>query len=61
MTLATLRDVLQPALKGGYAVAGVVTLGWEDMRAFVTAAEVAVPAFAGRQRVSTQSSAIAGP
>lgn len=39
MTLATLRDVLQPALKGGYAVAGVVTLGWEDMRAFVEAAE----------------------
>jgi hypothetical protein len=26
-------------LKHGYAVAGVVCLGWEDMRAFVTAAE----------------------
>ncbi|MEY8832076.1 class II fructose-bisphosphate aldolase [Phaeobacter italicus] len=39
MTLATLSDVLQPALKGGYAVAGLVTLGWEDMRAYVTAAE----------------------
>ena len=39
MTLATLKDVLQPALEQGYAVAGVVTLGWEDMRAFVTAAE----------------------
>ncbi len=39
MTLATLSDVLQPALKDGYAVAGLVTLGWEDMRAFVTAAE----------------------
>ena len=39
MTLATLTDVLQPALKGGYAVAGLVTLGWEDMRAFVAAAE----------------------
>lgn len=39
MTLATLSDVLQPALKGGYAVAGLVTLGWEDMRAFVAAAE----------------------
>ncbi|MEM7440448.1 MAG: class II fructose-bisphosphate aldolase [Pseudomonadota bacterium] len=39
MTLATLAEVLQPALKGGYAVAGLVTLGWEDMRAFVTAAE----------------------
>lgn len=39
MTLATLSDVLQPALRDGYAVAGVVTLGWEDMRAYVTAAE----------------------
>ena len=39
MTLATLSDVLQPALKNGYAVAGLVTLGWEDMRAFVAAAE----------------------
>ncbi len=40
MTLATLAEVLQPALKGKYAVAGLVTLGWEDMRAFVTAAEI---------------------
>lgn len=39
MTLATLEDVLQPALKSGYAVGGLVTLGWEDMRAFVAAAE----------------------
>ncbi|TNF17272.1 MAG: class II fructose-bisphosphate aldolase [Rhodobacteraceae bacterium] len=39
MTLVTLKDVLQPALNGGYAVAGLVTLGWEDMRAFVAAAE----------------------
>lgn len=39
MTLVTLSDVLQPALRDGYAVAGLVTLGWEDMRAFVTAAE----------------------
>ncbi len=39
MTLATLSDVLQPALKGGYAVAGLVCLGWEDARAYVTAAE----------------------
>lgn len=39
MTLATLSDVLQPALKQGYAVAGLVTLGWEDMRAYVAAAE----------------------
>ena len=39
MTLATLSDVLQPALTGGYAVAGLVCLGWEDMRAYVAAAE----------------------
>ncbi|MTH97505.1 class II fructose-bisphosphate aldolase [Roseibium sp. RKSG952] len=39
MTLATLSDVLQPALKNGYAIAGLVTLGWEDMRAYVAAAE----------------------
>ena len=39
MTLVTLKDVLQPALAEGYAVAGVVTLGWEDMRAYVAAAE----------------------
>lgn len=39
MTVATLADVLQPALRDGYAVAGVVCLGWEDMRAYVEAAE----------------------
>ena len=39
MTLATLKDVVQPALTGGYAVGGLVTLGWEDMRAYVHAAE----------------------
>lgn len=39
MTLVTLKEVLQPALKDGYAVAGLVTLGWEDMRAYVAAAE----------------------
>lgn len=39
MPLATLSDVLQPALKGGHAVAGLVTLGWDDMRAYVAAAE----------------------
>ena len=39
MTLATLSDVLQPALRQGYAVAGLVTLGWEEMRAYVAAAE----------------------
>ena len=41
MTLATLAEVLQPALKGNYAVGGLVTLGWEDMRAYVAAAEAA--------------------
>lgn len=39
MTLATLSEVLNPAMEQGYAVAGLVTLGWEDMRAYVTAAE----------------------
>ncbi|WP_170391691.1 class II fructose-bisphosphate aldolase [Ruegeria arenilitoris] len=39
MTLVTLKDVLQPAYKQGYAVGGLVTLGWEDMRAYVAAAE----------------------
>lgn len=39
MTVASLSEVLQPALKHGYAVAGLVTLGWEEMRAYVAAAE----------------------
>lgn len=39
MTAANLRDVLAPALAGGYAVAGLVVLGWEDAVAFVEAAE----------------------
>ena len=39
MTIARLTDVLQPAMEQGYAVAGLVTLGWEDMRAYVRAAE----------------------
>lgn len=39
MTIATLSEVLRPALADGYAVAGLVTLGWEDMRAFAEAAE----------------------
>ena len=39
MTLATLSEVLQPALKERYAVAGLVCLGWEDMRAYAMAAE----------------------
>jgi len=38
MTLATLSDVLRPALSGGYAVPGLVCLGWEDMRAYALAA-----------------------
>jgi len=39
MTIATLAQVLQPALTGRYAIAGLVALGWEDMRAYVAAAE----------------------
>ncbi|MEM7301832.1 MAG: class II fructose-bisphosphate aldolase [Pseudomonadota bacterium] len=39
MTRATLSEVLQPALAGGYAVGGLVVLGWEDACAFVAAAE----------------------
>ena len=37
--LVTLTDVLQKALKNNYAVAGLVTLGWEDMTAYIEAAE----------------------
>lgn len=37
VTLATLKDVLGPALEGGYAVAGLVCLGWEDARAYARA------------------------
>ena len=39
MTLATLSDVLKPAFEEGYAVGGLVTLGWEDMLAYTEAAE----------------------
>jgi fructose-bisphosphate aldolase, class II len=39
MTLVSLSDVVTPALAQGYAVAGVVCLGWEDARAYVAAAE----------------------
>ncbi len=39
MTIATLSEVLQPALKNSHAVAGLVCLGWEDMCAYVAAAE----------------------
>jgi fructose-bisphosphate aldolase, class II len=39
MTIATLAQVLEPANALGYAVPGLVCLGWEDMRAYVAAAE----------------------
>jgi fructose-bisphosphate aldolase class II len=39
MTLATLAEVLGPAVVHGYAVPGLVCLGWEDMRAYIAAAE----------------------
>ena len=39
MTVASLGDVLTPALSDGYGVAGLVVLGWEDACAYVTAAE----------------------
>lgn len=39
MSLATLSQVLQPALAGDYAVAGLVCLGWEDARAYAMAAQ----------------------
>ncbi|WP_128514716.1 class II fructose-bisphosphate aldolase [Tabrizicola thermarum] len=37
--IATLAEVLGPALRDGYAVPGLVCLGWEDARAYVRAAE----------------------
>ena len=39
MTIATLRQLLDAAEAGRYAVAGLVVLGWEDAFAFVEAAE----------------------
>ena len=39
MPIATLSEVLQPAYREGYAVAGLVCLGWEDMCAYTEAAE----------------------
>lgn len=39
MALATLVDVLRPAIAEGYAVAGLVCQGWEDARAYTAAAE----------------------
>ena len=41
MTVASLNDVLLPAIAGKYAVAGLVVLGWEDAKAYVEAAEEA--------------------
>ncbi len=44
MTVACLDDVLGPAMRQGYAVAGLVVLGWEDACAYVEAAEeVGIP------------------
>ena len=39
MPLATLVDVIRPALAQGFAVPGFVCLGWEDARAYVAAGE----------------------
>lgn len=41
MSAVSLADVLRPAMNGGYAIAGLVCLGWEDARAYVEAAEEA--------------------
>lgn len=41
MTVATLTDVLQPAIANRTAIAGLVVLGWEDARAYVEAADEA--------------------
>ena len=37
--LVTLKDTLQKAFTHNYSVAGLVTLGWEDMKAYIEAAE----------------------
>ncbi len=39
MTACSLTQILAPAMAEGYAVAGLVVLGWEDALAFVEAAE----------------------
>lgn len=39
MTVASLRQLLDAAEAGRYAIAGLVVLGWEDALAFVEAAE----------------------
>ena len=44
MSVANLEEVLQPALTNGYAIAGIVILGWEEALASVQAAEeIGVP------------------
>jgi len=40
MSRASLHSVLNHAMANDYAVPGMVCLGWEDMRAFVSAAEI---------------------
>ena len=39
MSIATLADVLQPALRGNYAVMGVSVFAWDEAQAYVAAAE----------------------
>lgn len=39
MPAATLSEVLNPAQRDGYAVAGLVVLGWEEARAYTAAAD----------------------
>lgn len=39
MPIASLTDVLAPAMKDGHAVLGAVVLGWEDAEAYVAAAQ----------------------
>lgn len=39
MSLASLVEVLRPAMTEGYAVMGAVVLGWEDAETYVEAAE----------------------
>ena len=39
MTAVNLKELLDPASKNGYAIAGLVVLGWEDAIAYVEAAE----------------------
>ena len=41
MPLATLTGLMAPSMAEGRAVVGAVCLGWEDMRAYVAAAEAA--------------------